>query len=1132
MMNKLTIALGLLLFSRPAAGRQSSDYLAAYKRDSLHHNYRSAVENHIRYTDLDDSTKKAGQQLKMEQLLVKYSTQKKDRDIRLLQERQLTEQARIKQNRLTRGMMITGAGILLFIIILLYRAYRIKRRGNAAIANSNRRLQELIREKEWLLKEVHHRVKNNLHTIICLLESQSRYLQAEALNAMEISQHRIYAVSLVHQHLYQSADISSVDMPRFIREYIQYITEALEPDDDRRLVDHVGPVKLDVMHAVPVALIVNETVINLLAGDLAAGDGLEIRIGLHQVGERSVLQITDHRAAGSAGFRKERYASSSLTLIRGLVDSIGGELTIGDKNGLDLKVIFNRSSNYNRAAPSAPPKEHRGLTRTLLTVLAFGLAVFTAYGQTPTAKEAVKNYSLPQKRLLVVNTLQFANFISQNNLDQDSLTAMACRLTGMPFLLPYLEGIGADSGKRIPLLLESAMRLLHRPGTRKQDLDSAGIFVDSALRAVRSEGEERWNVECAFLQAELYRQRGDIQQGRRLLIEMRDESRKRSDPLNEARACRELAGFTSDQRLAMGYRTQALHLYRQLRMPEGQIEMLMDIVVSRATSESIPREKLLRQILSIMEATGFRHRLFVENFLAYTLLLECRYVEGLEMAKAALADVNGSGIEGVEGSFWIRLGSAYEDFQKMREALDCFNKALAAGTAETHIFWYKSLFYAATLMNMMDDGKGAIALIDTVTAKFPPITPWEKLQVISMRGECYDQLHQVDSADKYYMALLRFDDEHPHTDTYGEFSSTYWEIAKFYISIGDVKKAALFAAHAAPGVIYPKERNFMWYQFRFKMDSATGDFRSALRDHILYKEYHDSTYDMEQLRLLDEITVRYDAEKKDQAIRILKQQSIMQQAQLRRDALSRALIIGTTLSLLLIAALLFSQYRVKRRHHWEMRRKNHLLQALIDEKAWLLKEVQLRVKENLQTVISLLSVQATDLQDDALKAIENSRRRIYAMSLIHKKLYESEGARTVDMSHYVPELVHDIESGFGLDPKIRFELDIHPVFLDATHAVAVGMIINEAATNAVKYAFPGGGPGTIRIRMTKVLDMITLAISDNGLGMPMPASPASTKRLGMKLMQGLSDDIGATLTIAVSQGTTILLKMKYPGDAA
>jgi two-component sensor histidine kinase len=112
---------------------------------------------------------------------------------------------------------------------------------------------------------------------------------------------------------------------------------------------------------------------------------------------------------------------------------------------------------------------------------------------------------------------------------------------------------------------------------------------------------------------------------------------------------------------------------------------------------------------------------------------------------------------------------------------------------------------------------------------------------------------------------------------------------------------------------------------------------------------------------------------------------------------------------------------------------------LVKEKEWLLREVHHRVKNNLYTVICLLESQATYLENDALLAIQNSGRRIYAMSLIHQKLYHTEDVRVIDMESYITEFVYYLQDSFGSPPNIRIDLHIEPLTLGIAHAIPLGL---------------------------------------------------------------------------------------------
>ena len=127
---------------------------------------------------------------------------------------------------------------------------------------------------------------------------------------------------------------------------------------------------------------------------------------------------------------------------------------------------------------------------------------------------------------------------------------------------------------------------------------------------------------------------------------------------------------------------------------------------------------------------------------------------------------------------------------------------------------------------------------------------------------------------------------------------------------------------------------------------------------------------------------------------------------------------------------------------------------LLKDKEWLIKEVHHRVKNNLQMVISLLNSQSIYLNDEAaVVAIQESQRRMHAMSLIHQKLYQSENVGVIDMRAYINEFISYLKDIFETGSSIRFEQDVDPIKLDVGQAVPVGLILNEVITNSIKYAF-------------------------------------------------------------------------------
>jgi two-component sensor histidine kinase len=231
-----------------------------------------------------------------------------------------------------------------------------------------------------------------------------------------------------------------------------------------------------------------------------------------------------------------------------------------------------------------------------------------------------------------------------------------------------------------------------------------------------------------------------------------------------------------------------------------------------------------------------------------------------------------------------------------------------------------------------------------------------------------------------------------------------------------------------------------------------------------------------------------------------------------------------------IILLIYKQYRINRLNALENGRKNQTLEHLLTEKEYLLREVHHRVKNNLQIIISLLESQSTLQQQDPLFTLQSLRHRVYAMSLIHQKLYNFENPHKLNILDYFNDLVLYLQDSFDTSTHISFVLEIVPVELDISQAIPIGLIISEAITNSVKYAFPGEGKGVISIK-TELIDSehLKLTISDNGIGLPEDFGSSKSRSLGIKLIRGLSADMDAILLIENKNGTSITLDLNISG---
>ncbi|MEE9363418.1 MAG: histidine kinase dimerization/phosphoacceptor domain -containing protein [Cellulophaga sp.] len=194
----------------------------------------------------------------------------------------------------------------------------------------------------------------------------------------------------------------------------------------------------------------------------------------------------------------------------------------------------------------------------------------------------------------------------------------------------------------------------------------------------------------------------------------------------------------------------------------------------------------------------------------------------------------------------------------------------------------------------------------------------------------------------------------------------------------------------------------------------------------------------------------------------------------------------------------------------------HIIEASLVEKDSLLKEIHHRVKNNLQMVSSLLSLQTRNTKSvAAIKALEEGKSRVKAMALIHQKLYQNDDLSVIEMQNYIESLVNSVQSVFkkgGHD--INITIDAENVELDIDRAIPFGLILNELVSNSFKYAFPEEGTGgKIYIHLRKNKEEGFFEYTDNGIGMPEDSDEKVNSSMGVRLMNRLVNQLQSTLNI-------------------
>lgn len=223
----------------------------------------------------------------------------------------------------------------------------------------------------------------------------------------------------------------------------------------------------------------------------------------------------------------------------------------------------------------------------------------------------------------------------------------------------------------------------------------------------------------------------------------------------------------------------------------------------------------------------------------------------------------------------------------------------------------------------------------------------------------------------------------------------------------------------------------------------------------------------------------------------------------------------TIITVVILLAILFLINGLHLRKHNGTAKMNSGLESKLKEKETLLKEVHHRVKNNLQTVSSLLSLQSRSVADTKIEGIiKSSQHRVVSMSMVHEMLYKRDDyTSNIELKPYVEELCeYLIRSVKGNDHNIATDLDVGDYKLSIDTVIPLGLIINETITNALKYGIPGNTEGQIKIHLSKKgPNTYEMYLGDNGIGFPDDVNPKTTKSLGLKLIHNLARQLRGTV---------------------
>ncbi|MBB4804594.1 two-component sensor histidine kinase [Flavobacterium nitrogenifigens] len=687
--------------------------------------------------------------------------------------------------------------------------------------------------------------------------------------------------------------------------------------------------------------------------------------------------------------------------------------------------------------------------------------------------------------------------------------------------------------KKVELLLALSDYYLTKTGENKDDLDNADRINTQANLLSDRLKYKLGKGKSILLGAKIYREKGDVENALEKTKNAIVYSKTNNLTELQASSYAELSIYDAELEQKAKYKQMAIQLFKKAGAKEQQATVLKELGELYSINEQPDKaENYLKESLEIYKTIKFKSLQGVYNLLSEVNTQKGNYPESLKYAllaeKTALA-VRDNSLQ--LSSIYNHVGLVYYYLRQNDDAEQYWFKAFEIAKKFDDTEYVRTIGEnLCSLLIRQKKEKKALELIKEMQQKFPSSNIERIMKENYLLFNIYRILNNNATASIYYKKLADYYGE--NADRNGNsiavlrsFASYHYQIKKYDEFYKNVKRLDSLAAGAGNNLIR-SESYLIW----FKADSSRGDYINAIKHYQLYKSLSDSVFKGEKSKQINSLQIEFESEKKDKNINLLQEQAKVQQIQIQKDTVVKYVFIGSVIFLILFLALLYNSFRLKKKKNEELEiqrqqinEQNELNKKMLIEKEWLLKEIHHRVKNNLQIVISLLNTQSAYLDnEDALMAIQNSQHRMHAMSLIHQKLYQSDNLANIDMSWYVYELINYMKECFDTDRNINFVLEVEKTYLDVAQAVPLGLIINEAVNNAIKYAFPENQKGKVIIVLKNIGENnYELQIADNGVGLPEDFENTERDSLGMNLMMGLSDQIDGTFEMKNDNGLKI-----------
>jgi two-component sensor histidine kinase len=478
---------------------------------------------------------------------------------------------------------------------------------------------------------------------------------------------------------------------------------------------------------------------------------------------------------------------------------------------------------------------------------------------------------------------------------------------------------------------------------------------------------------------------------------------------------------------------------------------------------------------------------------------------------------------------YLQLGNIYFFLEDYNQSLQYYELSFTAfKTTENSNGTYKALSNIGLINLMLKNYRTSVSQqLKSVRYFESNNRELEKGNTYLLLGEGYWKLGKNDSA-KYYNNL--------------SIESNL--LAKHTVGVGQAyltKSRILLDEENVPGALIAGRRSYQIADsikhYESIKDAAEqlsltyeelNQIDSSYRYLKIYKNFQDSL-DLD-LKVLENYAMKHQFQVEEAQFELLLAEERAKVQELLNETKQKQLIIAivvafcSILLLILAVGMLFRNEKLSR----QLSGKQEQISEELEIKESLLNEIHHRVKNNLQVISSMLSLQTQYIPDERIqKVIEDCKSRINSMSLIHESLYKRKDGIEAPFSEYVEKLIPKLVEAYQIDQtKIKLEMNLEEIHLHLDQSVPCGLLINEIVSNALKHAFPKGENGQININLFKKEGIIHLEIADNGKGFSDETQIEKQESFGFLLIETLVYQLEAEMKYENKNGVKYQIKWK------